>query len=158
MGNIVVLGKRLTFGKHKGLTAAELLKSKEGTRYLVWLYNNTDIQMDCHVVTSLSTAGLVDRKQVRNNSKDRSANPQPKIELKDGGNLSQVLGRAGVNSFNELEGRTVFIQLAGRQDIKSKLAGLREMLNNTPSCQVEENFRRHIARELRNERNLFNHK
>lgn len=85
MGNIIELHNELTFGKHKGDTGAELLKSAKGTDYLKWVFNNTDIQIDSGIVNTLSQHGIIDRNIVRLNSLDRN---KVVIEPSAGGNLS----------------------------------------------------------------------
>ncbi|CAM0077003.1 hypothetical protein VPHK251G3_0090 [Vibrio phage K251 g3] len=120
MGNIVQLREKLTFGKHAGLTGAELLKSAEGTGYLKWLYNNTDVQLDMHVVNMLAEAGLVDRKLERLNSRagggvafaqlyrDATAHAHRNVIDEDGeGNLTQLLRSEGVQHLPQLVGRQV---------------------------------------------------
>ncbi|ANO57533.1 hypothetical protein [Vibrio phage vB_VhaS-tm] len=118
MANIVELREKLTFGKHKGLTGQQLLKSGEGTAYLKWLYNNTDIQMDCFVVEALINAGLVDAKLQRRNSRegggvsfaemyrDAKAHEHRNVIAEEGeGNLTQLLRSAGVQHLPQLIGR-----------------------------------------------------
>ena len=120
MENIVQLREPLTFGKHKGLTGQQLLKSAEGTSYLKWLYNNTDIRMDCFVAEALINAGLVDAKLQRRNSKegggvsfaemyrDAKANEHRNVIAEEGeGNLTQLLRSADVQHLPQLIGRQV---------------------------------------------------
>ncbi|QMV29679.1 hypothetical protein [Vibrio phage vB_VnaS-AQKL99] len=120
MENIVQLREPLTFGKHKGLTGQQLLKSAEGTSYLKWLYNNTDIRMDCFVAEALINAGLVDPKLHRRNSKkgggvsfaemyrDAKANEHRNVIAEEGeGNLTQLLRSADVQHLPQLIGRQV---------------------------------------------------
>lgn len=73
MANIITLREPLTFGKHSGLTGQQLMKSEDGTKYLVWIWNNTDIQMDAHIVNALAAHGFIDLKVERRNSRDGGA-------------------------------------------------------------------------------------
>lgn len=176
MENIVQLREPLTFGKHKGLTGQQLLKSAEGTSYLKWLYNNTDIRMDCFVAEALINAGLVDANLQRRNSRegggvsfaemyrDAKANEHRNVIAEEGeGNLVQLLRSADVQHLPQLIGRQVRFTVNPKPVVNAhygnaiaKLEELRErhfgvdrddlVNDNTPS--VEEQFKQRLAREI----------
>ncbi|QEA10918.1 hypothetical protein [Vibrio phage vB_VpS_CA8] len=67
--NIITLRETIQFGRFRGCTGAELMKSSDGTSYLVWIYNNTDIQIESSIVNTLAAHGLVKLDAVRKNQK-----------------------------------------------------------------------------------------
>ncbi len=73
MANIITLTEKLTFGKYIDCTGHELMQSRIGTRYLVWIWNNTDIPMDAHIAHALVSQGLVSRDVERRNSRQGGA-------------------------------------------------------------------------------------
>lgn len=139
MPNIVELREKLTFGKYKDCTGAELLKSPHGTQYLAWLYKNTDVQMDSFVVDSLVAAKLVTRKFERRNSKAGGGvelkNDIPHfrtIEIKPGGNLE------GVQPFKLVplsEGRARCKELRG-MILQDKMGSVDEMFKAAIRAQM----------------------
>lgn len=76
MKNIVLMNEKLKFGKFKGITGAELLKSAEGSSYLGWVWKNTDIRIDVTVISCLISGGFIDNfkanEHVRTNSLENS--------------------------------------------------------------------------------------
>jgi len=68
MSNIVQMDEMLTFGKRQGWTGKQLLDDPSGRDYLVWVYNNTDIQIDARIVGVLKLMGLIEFKRIRLNS------------------------------------------------------------------------------------------
>lgn len=74
MSNVIMMRDVLTFGKFKGLTGAHLMKSAEGTSYLKWIYNNTDIKMEECIINTLIGHGHVVQKPQRHNSRGETNN------------------------------------------------------------------------------------
>lgn len=68
MVNTVQLNTPLSFGKHCGRTPLELSATEKGINYLCWLYENTDIEIDLHIVNQLIADGLVKYNSNRKNS------------------------------------------------------------------------------------------
>jgi hypothetical protein len=60
MGNCIQLRTEINFGRFKGCTGAELLKSNEGTEYLVWVYEKTDIPLESSIYCTLVSLGLIE--------------------------------------------------------------------------------------------------
>ncbi len=73
MANIITLNEEITFGKHAGCTGRQLMQNGEGTDYLKWIWNNTDIPMDSHIAHALVSQGLVSRYVERRNSRQGGA-------------------------------------------------------------------------------------
>ncbi len=73
MANIITLNEEITFGKHAGCTGRQLMQNAEGTHYLKWIWNNTDIPMDAHIAHALVSQGLVSRDVERRNSRQGGA-------------------------------------------------------------------------------------
>lgn len=160
MANIIELREKLTFGKHRGRTGQELLKSKEGADYLVWVYKNTDIQIDAFIVDMLVNAGLVKRKFTRRNSKAGGGSDGEDTTMKvlPGGNLAEIM--KGVPTINGLIGKEVKVSvhptfasqfktidevLRGRKECEK----LRQMLLEDDYPSVEEQFRRRVQLEIK---------
>lgn len=69
MANIVMLNEPLCFGKYKDCTGAQLMKSVKGTKYLKWLWENTDVQIQDVIVHALACHKIIDLKLRRMNSR-----------------------------------------------------------------------------------------
>lgn len=160
MGNIIELREKLTFGRFKGKTGLELLKSGEGTNYLKWVYENTDIQMDMFVVNALVDAKLVKRNMERRNSKAGGGvlktdgvthSLNPKAHIVAGGRLSELLHVTGATTLNDLKSRSVEVQLPFKTIAKGleETAKLRQMLLSDKVPSVEEMFHRAMRKQIR---------
>lgn len=151
MSNIITLREKLTFGKHAGTTGAQLLKSEEGTNYLVWIYNNTDIQIDANIVNTLASLGLVNLKMQRLNSRNlsmrqvmRDAHAHDKrLQVTEGGNMAefpglvQQMGRAVRSGEAKLVIDLAEAQLAGNKLQREALAARQKSLKHIQTMMRE---------------------
>lgn len=102
MANIITLREEITFGKHSGLTGQQLMKSAEGTDYLRWIWNNTDIPMDANMVVALEAHGFISRDVKRRNSRDGGAvSMRPFSECLNDQMLQDAIRNAKRTSFTE---------------------------------------------------------
>jgi len=161
MGNIVELREKLTFGKFKGCTGGELLKSPLGTGYLAWLYNNTDIRMDQFVVEALIAAKLVDTNVERRNSKAGGAiiktdgvtcSPTPEVHIVKGSNFEQMLRHGGglppIQTMTD-ECAEVPLKFTPLKQGREECAKLREMILRDKLGTVDELFRAALRKQMR---------
>ncbi|MFW0778543.1 MAG: hypothetical protein ACN2B6_12580 [Rickettsiales bacterium] len=115
--NYIALREELKFGKHKGTLVSDLLDFPEGIGYLVWCYNNTDIQIEDCIKSELYKLGLINPRLERKNSREwggaiRDAYAHEKrnqVAIEPGGNLTMhmPIGR----------GKSVGAQLAVLSDV-----------------------------------------
>lgn len=99
--NVITIREALTFGKYKGLTGAELLKSAEGKDYLHWVFTKTDIKMEAAIVDVLHVHGVVDKYSSRGNS----LGGEVKTPLKQWGCIGDAIKHeARVRNRQELNG------------------------------------------------------
>ncbi|QIW90737.1 UNVERIFIED_ORG: hypothetical protein GCAPEGMB_00418 [Vibrio phage V07] len=91
--NIITLRETIQFGRFRGCTGAELMKSGEGTSYLVWIFNNTDIQIEAPIVNTLAAQGLVKLDTERRNQKAGGAqlDTNKAITLAEWGGTGQMM-------------------------------------------------------------------
>lgn len=156
MGNIIELREKLAFGKYKGLTSAQLLKSAEGTRYLAYIYNQTDIQMDQFVAEALIAAKLVSRNIERRNSKagggviTSNVKPQKRPSIVQGSRFEDMLHQAGVKNLSDLERRSVPVVLEHKTIAKGReeWAKLRERMAQCALPTTDEMFQRSLRRQI----------
>lgn len=89
--NVITLRETIQFGKFRGCTGAQLMKSGEGTSYLVWIFNNTDIQIESSIVNTLAAQGLVKLDAVRKNQKAGGIVEPEKRTLADWGGVGNMM-------------------------------------------------------------------
>lgn len=89
--NIITLRETIQFGRFRGCTGAELMKSCDGTSYLVWIYNNTDIQIESSIVNTLAAHGLVDMQLKRRNQKAGGGIDTSKLQPSDWAGKAQIM-------------------------------------------------------------------
>lgn len=65
--NEILLEEVIEFGKMRGSTGSEALKSNSS--YICWIYNNTDIPIDSRIVVQLIAQGRIKADVTRVNSK-----------------------------------------------------------------------------------------
>lgn len=89
--NIIALRETIQFGRFRGCTGAELMKSGDGTKYLVWVFNNTDIQIESSIVNTLAAQGLVKLDAERRNQKAGGAVEGGKMTFAQWGGVGQIM-------------------------------------------------------------------
>ncbi|UFK26991.1 hypothetical protein [Vibrio phage vB_VpaS_AL-2] len=89
--NIITLRETIQFGRFRGCTGAELMKSSDGTSYLVWIYNNTDIQIESSIVNTLAAHGLVDMQLKRRNQKAGGGIDTTRLQPSDWAGKAQIM-------------------------------------------------------------------
>lgn len=89
--NIITLRETIQFGRFRGCTGAELMKSGDGTSYLVWIYNNTDIQIESSIVNTLAAHGLVDMQLKRRNQKAGGGIATTRLQPSDWAGKAQIM-------------------------------------------------------------------